>query len=123
MGLTLLSLFYIINKIKLKEFTMSEQVKSNIFLVFNDNGILSETTEVKVEAKSRLDENWLYMQALTHISERTEDLPYLEEFRSHIHEAIISLGVKSAFHQKELDNVKNVFETFTLTKRRVDDVE
>jgi hypothetical protein len=123
MGLTLLSLFYIINKIKLKEFTMSEQVKSNIFSVSNDNGILSETTEVKVEAKSRLDENWLYMQALTYISERTEDLPYLEEFRSHIHEAIISLGVKSAFHQKELDNVKNVSETFTLTKRRVDDVE
>ena len=102
---------------------MSEQVKSNIFSVSNDNGILSETTEVKVEAKSRLDENWLYMQALTYISERTEDLPYLEEFRSHIHEAIISLGVKSAFHQKELDNVKNVSETFTLTKRRVDDVE
>jgi hypothetical protein len=102
---------------------MSEQVKSNIFTVSNDNGILSETTEVKVEAKSRLDENWLYMQALTHISERTEDLPYLEEFRFHIHEAIISLGVKSALHQKELDNVKNVSETFTLTKRRVDDVE
>lgn len=36
---------------------MSEQTKPNIFSVSNDNGILSETTEVKVEAKSRLDEH------------------------------------------------------------------
>lgn len=102
---------------------MSEQVKSNIFSVSNDNGILSETTEVKVEAKSRLDEHWLYMQALIHMYERTEDLPYLEEFRSDINKAIVALGMKSALAQKELDNVKNVSETFTLTKRRVDDVE
>ena len=102
---------------------MSEQVKPNIFFVSNDNGILSETTEVKVEAKSRLDENWLYMQALIHMYERTEDLPYLKEFRSDINKAIVALGMKSALAQMELNDVKNVSETFTLTKRRVDDVE
>lgn len=122
MGLTLLSLFYIINKIKPKEFTMSEQVKSNIFSV-SDNGILSETTEVKVEAKSRLDEHWLYMQALIHMYERTKALPYLEEFRSDINKAIVALGMKSALNERELNSITNVSETFTFTKRRVDDVE
>lgn len=101
---------------------MSEPTKSNVLTVSTD-GLLSNTTEVKVEAKARLDENWLYMQALTHISERTEDLPYLEEFRSDINKAIVALGMKSALAQMELNDVKDVSETFTLTERRVDDVE
>lgn len=122
MGLTLLNPFYIIKKIKIKEFFMSEPTKSNVLTVSTD-GLLSNTTDVTVEAKSRLDEHWLYMQALTHISERAEDLPYLDEFRSHIHEAIIALGVKSAFHREELDNDKGVSETFTITKRSISDVE
>lgn len=101
---------------------MSEQTKSNIFSV-SDNGILSETTEVKVEAKSRLDEHWLYMQALIHMYERTEDLSYLEDFRSNVNKAIVALGMKSALNESGLNGVQNVSETFTLTKRSVDDVE
>lgn len=86
---------------------MPETTKSNVFTVEHSN-TLALDTEVSVEADSRFDEFHLYLQALQHILNSTEDLDYLDGFRSHLTSAAVALGMKMAINVKDLQETEPI---------------